>query len=92
MSAVERLEDRRDEARRDLAAAEASSSATASPIEETLTPSPAKRSARLRPLLALAPYVARYRGRAALAFVSLTVAAVTTLVLRSALALAAISP
>jgi len=29
--------------------------------------------------MALAPYVARYRGRAALAFVSLTVAALTTL-------------
>ncbi len=34
----------------------------------------------MRPLLALAPYVARYRGRALLALVSLTVAAVTTLV------------
>src|SRR4029077_19573345 len=40
---------------------------------------PAKRSARLRPLLALAPYVARYRGRAILALVALTVAAITTL-------------
>ncbi|WP_371424327.1 ABC transporter ATP-binding protein/permease [Tardiphaga sp.] len=36
--------------------------------------------AKLRPLLALAPYVARYRGRALLALVSLTIAAVTTLV------------
>ena len=34
----------------------------------------------LRPLLALAPYVARYRGRAFLALVALTVAAITTLV------------
>jgi ATP-binding cassette, subfamily B, bacterial len=49
-------------------------------IESQLTQSPAKTSARLRPLLALAPYVARYRGRAALAFISLTVAAITTLV------------
>ena len=79
MSAVERLEDRRDEApRRDVAAAETSS--IESSIETALASSPAKRSARLRPLLALAPYVARYRGRAALALVSLTVAAVTTLV------------
>ena len=31
-------------------------------------------------MLALAPYVARYRGRAILAFISLTVAAITTLV------------
>ncbi|RJF68224.1 ABC transporter ATP-binding protein/permease [Rhodopseudomonas palustris] len=38
------------------------------------------RRGRLRPLLALAPYVARYRGRALLALVALIVAAVTTLV------------
>jgi ATP-binding cassette subfamily B protein len=49
-------------------------------IETQLTESPAKTRAKLRPLLALAPYVARYRGRAILAFVSLTVAAITTLV------------
>ena len=49
-------------------------------IESQLTQSPAKTSAKLRPLLELAPYVARYRGRAALAFISLTVAAITTLV------------
>jgi ATP-binding cassette subfamily B protein len=49
-------------------------------IESQLTQSPAETSAKLRPLLALAPYVARYRGRAALAFISLTVAAITTLV------------
>jgi ATP-binding cassette, subfamily B, bacterial len=49
-------------------------------IETQLTQSPAKTGARLQPLLALAPYVARYRGRAALAFISLTVAAITTLV------------
>jgi ATP-binding cassette subfamily B protein len=49
-------------------------------IEAQLTQSPAKTQARLRPLLALAPYVARYRGRALLALISLTVAAITTLV------------
>ncbi|MBR0691751.1 ABC transporter ATP-binding protein/permease [Bradyrhizobium lablabi] len=48
-------------------------------IESQLT-EPAKSRARLRPLLALAPYVARYKGRAILAFISLTVAAITTLV------------
>ena len=52
----------------------------ASFIEAQLTPSPAKGSERLRPLLALAPYVARYRGRAILALISLTVAAITTLI------------
>src|ERR1700681_4149481 len=82
MSAVERLEDRRDEAapRRDVATEQTSSIETASAIEAALTLEPAKRSARLRPLLALAPYVARYRGRAALALISLTIAAITTLV------------
>ena len=49
-------------------------------IEAQLEQSPAGGRARLRPLLALAPYVARYRGRAFLAFIALTVAAVTTLV------------
>jgi ATP-binding cassette subfamily B protein len=38
------------------------------------------RGARLRPLLALMPYIARYRGRALLALVALIVAALTTLV------------
>src|SRR5271169_823544 len=49
-------------------------------IEAQLTEKPAKGRAQLRPLLALAPYLARYRGRAALAFISLTIAAVTTLI------------
>jgi ATP-binding cassette subfamily B protein len=81
MSAVERLED----------GLEATLGVTPPPhdhelledpasIEAALTASPAKRSAKLRPLLALAPYVARYRGRAFLALISLTVAAITTLV------------
>jgi len=39
----------------------------------------ARGRARLRPLLALAPYVARYRGRAILALIALTIAALTTL-------------
>src|SRR6516162_1724789 len=39
----------------------------------------AKGRARLRPLLALSPYVARYRGRAFLALIALTIAALTTL-------------
>jgi len=55
-------------------------SGPADAIETALTPSPAKSSARLRPLLALAPYIARYRWRAILALVSLTVAAIATLV------------
>jgi ATP-binding cassette, subfamily B, bacterial len=41
--------------------------------------SPAQRS-KLRPLLALLPYIARYRGRAILALIALTIAAITTLI------------
>src|SRR3954462_11818726 len=75
MSAAEQLEDvKTAPPRRDALLEEEAF------FEAQLTQSPAKTSARLRPLLALAPYVARYRGRAALAFISLTVAAITTLV------------
>ncbi len=70
MSAVERLEELNGEGT--PPAAEAA-------IEAVLGETPAK-SARLRPLMALAPYVARYRWRAILALISLTVAAITTLV------------
>jgi ATP-binding cassette subfamily B protein len=38
-----------------------------------------KRKGRLRPLMALVPYVGRYRGRALLALIALTVAALATL-------------
>jgi ATP-binding cassette subfamily B protein len=76
MSAVERLEDPRGQMlpRRDAEPAEISS------IEAQLTQPAAKGGARLRPLLALAPYVLRYRGRAALALIALTIAAITTLI------------
>ncbi|MEH2611551.1 ABC transporter transmembrane domain-containing protein [Bradyrhizobium sp. AZCC 1693] len=75
MSAAEQLEDvKTTPPRRDALLEEEAF------IEAQLTQSPARTSARLRPLLELAPYVARYRGRAALAFISLTVAAITTLV------------
>src|ERR1700675_4030485 len=75
MSAVERLEDRTGDTppRRDM------EPAAASAMEALIPPPATKGSARLRPLLALAPYVARYRGRATLAFISLTIAAITTL-------------
>ncbi|KAA0073676.1 ABC transporter ATP-binding protein/permease [Tardiphaga sp. P9-11] len=78
MSAVERLETPRAAKppvpQPDPVLAE--SSLADAVVEPPVQPSRAK----LRPLLALAPYVARYRGRALLALVSLTVAAVTTLV------------
>jgi ATP-binding cassette, subfamily B, bacterial len=52
---------------------------TAPPSSKEPPKESSKERARLRPLLALAPYVARYRGRAALALVALTIAALTTL-------------
>src|SRR6478752_9831001 len=74
MSAAEQLEDIGGRApRRDALLEEEAF------IEAQLTQSPVKTTAKLRPLLALAPYVARYRGRAILAFISLTIAAITTL-------------
>ena len=71
MSAVERLGDRFGDN------GEAKPGET--PSIEAVIEQPAKGRARLRPLMALAPYVSRYRGRAALAFVALTIAALTTL-------------
>src|SRR5712672_1485386 len=75
MSAVERLEEPPGSTPppRDVTGVEVPS------IEQHLLEAPAKSGARLRPLLALAPYVARYRGRAVLALISLTIAAITTL-------------
>ena len=53
--------------------------ADAEPRVEAIAEDAAARPARLRPLLKLAPYVMRYRGRALAALVALVVAAVTTL-------------
>src|SRR5271163_725020 len=74
MSAVEQFEEAQGEVppSHDLIA-------EAVAIEAQLTQPVAKQSSRLRPLLELAPYVGRYRGRAVLALISLTVAAITTL-------------
>jgi ATP-binding cassette subfamily B protein len=76
MSAVERLEDRPGE----MPPGHNADPSKALPVEAQLTPAPAKAGARLRPLLALAPYVGRYRGRAILALIALTIAAITTLI------------
>jgi ATP-binding cassette subfamily B protein len=75
MSAVERLEDQHGETPSALAPDPA---AETSLVDAVVAPTPPSR-AKLRPLLALAPYVARYRGRALLALISLTIAALTTL-------------
>jgi ATP-binding cassette subfamily B protein len=45
-----------------------------------MTDAPTARSRRLRPLLALAPFALRYKGRIALAFVALVAASAATLV------------
>src|SRR5438132_2707889 len=74
MSAVEQIEAPRGTPPRDTLLDEEAF------IESQLTESPAKTRAKLRPLLKLAPYVARYRGRAFLAFIALTIAALTTLI------------
>src|SRR6201992_4258730 len=76
MSAVEGLED----ANGTMRGLQARDPAGAPSVESVLSAPPAKGRAQLRPLLALAPYLARYRWRAILALISLTVAAVTTLV------------
>src|SRR6185295_16361923 len=76
MSAAEQLED----ARANAAGLPGNPPAEPLPIETLLTQTPGTGRARLRPLLALAPYVARYRGRAFLAFIALTIAAITTLI------------
>src|SRR6201984_1671831 len=74
MSAVERLDDEQD------LKPKAPEVADVLPKDGQGALSPDKRGARLKPLLALAPYIARYRGRAILALVALTVAAITTLI------------
>jgi ATP-binding cassette, subfamily B, bacterial len=74
MSAVERLDERQS-----VAPGQDPVGDAVAAVEALTEPaSPARRS-RLRPLLALAPYVLRYRGRALMALISLTIAAVTTL-------------
>jgi ATP-binding cassette subfamily B protein len=80
MSAVERLEDGLEKGPGGTPPPRGAGPSDASAIETQPTEPPAKRPARLRPLLALAPYVGRYRGRAFLALIALTVAAITTLV------------
>jgi ATP-binding cassette subfamily B protein len=60
--------------------AEAGSQPSAAAPAPAPEAAPTSRRIRLRPLVALIPYVARYRGQAALALIALVVAAITTLV------------
>jgi ATP-binding cassette subfamily B protein len=79
MSAVERLKEGGGQTVPQTDVAEPGIAGEPAASVEAALNAPA-RSARLRPLLALAPYVARYRGRVTLAFISLTIAAITTLI------------
>src|SRR3569833_700810 len=77
MSAVERLEDRQEQGRLDADPVMDAVVAAEALVEKEGAP---EARARLRPLLAVSPYKARYRGRAVLALISLTIAALPTLV------------
>ncbi len=80
MSAVERVEDRglTSAPARETAPAKDASAPAAGPSPEM--PPKKSRGVKLRPLLALAPYVGRYRGQAFAALVALIVASAATLV------------
>ena len=58
----------------------AAKAAPASDLPPTPVPTATDRKARLRPLVALIPYIARYRWQAAAAVLALLIAALTTLV------------
>ncbi|WP_315804768.1 ABC transporter ATP-binding protein/permease [Bradyrhizobium sp. SZCCHNS3002] len=74
MSAVERLDERQGAATGQDPVGDAVAA-----VEALAEPATPVRRSKLRPLLALSPYVLRYRGRALLALIALTVAALTTL-------------
>lgn len=83
MSAVERVEDRglTSAPVRETGPVKAGSAPAEVPPSGTPeTPQKKSRGVKLRPLLALAPYVARYRGQAFAALVALIVASAATLV------------
>ncbi|NGX97529.1 MAG: ABC transporter ATP-binding protein/permease [Candidatus Afipia apatlaquensis] len=83
MSAVERVEDPRlpSALAREVAAVKGVSANATGPSPDAPETVPKKsRGVKLRPLLALAPYVARYRGQALAALVALIIASAATLV------------
>ncbi|MBR2120247.1 MAG: ABC transporter ATP-binding protein/permease [Afipia sp.] len=83
MSAVERVEDPGlpSALAREVAAVKGVSTTATGPTPDAPETEPKKsRGVKLRPLLALAPYVARYRGQAFAALVALIIASAVTLV------------
>lgn len=83
MSAVERLEDQATGTSpapsRDPAGTKIAPSADLNPEQPPAADAPKKPRMKLRPLMALLPYVARYRGQAFAALVALIVASAATL-------------
>lgn len=82
MSAVERVEDPGlpSAPAREVAAVKGGAAPAAGPSPDAPETPRKSRGVKLRPLLALAPYVARYRGQAFAALVALIVASAATLV------------
>jgi ATP-binding cassette subfamily B protein len=78
MSAVERVEDLTSAPARESDVTKGASAPAAGPSPDS--PQKKSRGVKLRPLMALAPYVARYRGQAFAALVALIVASGATLV------------
>ena len=80
MSVVERLGDDSAKAAPSLVNSAVEKIPDSSPLPGTSGPEARRRGSRLRPLFALAPYVARYRGQAVAALIALIVASVATLI------------
>ena len=80
MSVVERLGDDSAKAAPSLVNSAVEKIPDSSPLPGTPGPEARRRGSRLRPLFALAPYVARYRGQAVAALIALIVASVATLI------------
>ena len=81
MSAVERVEDPGLPSALAREAAAVKGVSTTGPSPDASEQPPKKsRGVKLRPLMALAPYVARYRGQALAALVALIIASAATLV------------
>ncbi|HEY0218457.1 MAG TPA: ABC transporter ATP-binding protein/permease [Afipia sp.] len=80
MSVVERVGDESAKAAPSLANFPSEKVSDPAPQPDAPVPEIGKRGNRLRPLLALAPYVGRYRGQAISALVALVIASLATLV------------
>ncbi|HEY0234150.1 MAG TPA: ABC transporter ATP-binding protein/permease [Afipia sp.] len=80
MSVMERVGDEPAKAAASFANSPSEKAPHPAPPPDVPAPEAGKRGSRLRPLYALAPYVARYRGQAIAALIALTIASLATLV------------